>query len=99
MAYHNSDFGEKFAMYRAQIAELFYEIYSSNQEANNYFEAVINTLAKADESRPIALKSRDKLKGNHWFLSNELVGMSLYVDRFCETLKNFENKLNYLQDL
>jgi amylosucrase len=45
------------------------------------------------------LKFNSRKKQTDWFLSNELVGMSLYVDRFCGTLKAMPEKLNYLVNL
>ena len=34
-----------------------------------------------------------------WFLSNEITGMSLYVDAFCGSLKNLPDKLAYFEKL
>jgi amylosucrase len=47
------------------------------------------------------LKEKDssKEREGHWFLSNTLAGMSLYVDRFCGSIKNLEGKLDYLERL
>ena len=36
---------------------------------------------------------------DHWFLSNEITGMSLYVDRFCGNLKTLEARLDYFKKL
>ena len=48
-----------------------------------------------------ALKERDeqKAKQDHWFLSNEITGMSLYVDRFCGNLQKLGDKLDYFEKL
>ncbi|MFM2358551.1 MAG: hypothetical protein RLY16_544, partial [Bacteroidota bacterium] len=51
--------------------------------------------------RPAAFKQQDEekeRKGN-WFLSNQIAGMSLYVDRFCDNLKNLGGKLDYFDKL
>ncbi|MEO6638848.1 MAG: alpha-amylase family glycosyl hydrolase, partial [Ginsengibacter sp.] len=55
----------------------------------------------AFENREQKLKDRDieKLHQEHWFLSNELCGMSLYVDRFAGNITNLEEKLSYFEDL
>ncbi|MEP6927732.1 MAG: amylosucrase, partial [Ginsengibacter sp.] len=37
-------------------------------------------------------------RGN-WFLSNELAGMSLYVDRFCDNISSLEKKISYFKEL
>jgi len=65
------------------------------------FQNLISTIFKAQKERKQALKKRDNDKANkgNWFLSNELVGMSLYVDRFAGTLNQIPDKLSYLQEL
>jgi amylosucrase len=35
----------------------------------------------------------------HWYLSNQLAGMSLYVDRFCGDISNLSSRLDYLEKL
>lgn len=44
-------------------------------------------------------KDNTKEKKGNWFLSNEINGMSLYVDRFCGQLADLPAKLPYLKDL
>ncbi len=47
------------------------------------------------------MKERDgiKLEQGHWFLSNQLAGMSLYVDRFCGNITNLSSRLDYFERL
>jgi amylosucrase len=65
------------------------------------FTDLIQTITSAYKKRSELLKLKDEEKEalNHWFLSNQLVGMSLYVDRFCGNLKNLETKLSYFKEL
>ena len=51
--------------------------------------------------RATALKERDlqKNESSPWFLSNEITGMSLYVDRFCGNIENLANTLDYFEKL
>lgn len=83
------------------IHRLYGEIYSINQDAENQFLQLIGSLAKGYQSREKTLRKRDeeKAKKGIWFLSNQLAGMSLYVDRFAGDLKSMPEKLPYLQDL
>ncbi len=81
---------------------LFQEIYGAQNDAETHFTNVINLIIKTNIGRSKALTGRDKEKAqskHKWFLSNQLVGMSLYVDRFCGDLKNLPNKLSYLEEL
>lgn len=83
------------------LYQLYKSIYGEQPETSQYFDRLLGTIFKAYASRNGNLKQRDKSKlaqGN-WFLSNELVGMSLYVDRFCGKIDDLKSKLPYLEDL
>lgn len=83
------------------IHRLFGEIYAAHPEAENQFLQLIQGIIEAYQNREKSLRKRDeeKAKKDFWFLSNELAGMSLYVDRFCGDLKALPDKLPYLEDL
>src|SRR4029077_927884 len=59
------------------------------------------TIIQAFKKRPESLKQRDKTKEDQgqWFLSNQLAGMSLYVDRFCGNIQNLSSRLDYFENL
>lgn len=83
------------------IDHLYREIYGHGDAADNMYEQLINTLIEGYQNRSKELKERDDKKAEKgiWFLSNELAGMSLYVDRFCGNLSNLTQKLNYFEKL
>ncbi|WP_111669197.1 alpha-amylase family glycosyl hydrolase [Algoriphagus litoralis] len=83
------------------IHRLFGEIYSAHPAAEDQFFQLIVSLVQGHQSREKALIKRDqeKAKNGIWYLSNELAGMSLYVDRFAGHLKSMPDKLPYLEDL
>jgi amylosucrase len=94
-------FYTRFVANTASIHSLFNELYAVHPQATLIFEQLINTITDAYLARPAALKQLDEekeIKGN-WFLSNEIAGMSLYVDRFCGNLKNMKDKLDYFKKL
>ncbi|MBI1780387.1 MAG: alpha-amylase [Sphingobacteriales bacterium] len=83
------------------LSYLYNEIYSKHPESAVLFDQLIETIIKAYVNRPEAMKTKDEekeQKGN-WFLSNEITGMSLYVDRFCGNIKTLGTKLDYFQKL
>ena len=85
----------------ASIHFLYNELYQQHPDGELMFTQLINCITDAYIKRPKPLKVLDdekELKGN-WFLSNEIVGMSLYVDRFCGRIKNLETKLEYFKKL
>ncbi|MGC4100021.1 alpha-amylase family glycosyl hydrolase [Ferruginibacter sp.] len=80
---------------------LYNELYKDHAAADKIFDQLINTIAKAYSKRSAQLKERDEKKeqkGN-WYLSNDIAGMSLYVDRFCGNLKSLTGKLDYFKEL
>jgi amylosucrase len=85
----------------SDIHQLYFGLYQTHSQAKENFQKLIEGILKANHQRNTSLKSRDlkKAKQGNWFLSNQIVGMSLYVDRFCGDLKNLEEKLPYFQKL
>jgi len=83
------------------IRILYRELYEEHPLCEQGFEQLIHVIAEAARNRSSLLKKKDdeKVQKDHWFLSNELAGMSLYVDRFCGDLKQLSGKLDYFQNL
>ena len=94
-------FYTRFVANATAIQFLYKELYKDHPESEIIFNQLIDTMAKAYTQRPVALKLRDeeKEKKGVWYLSNEITGMSLYVDRFCGNLKNLGEKLAYFKKL
>ena len=69
------------------LADLYNSIYYHHPQRDAAFKQLIDAIIYAHLNRSPQLKQRDNSKTKDWFLSNELAGMSLYVDRFCGTLK------------
>ena len=94
-------FYTRFVANTAAIHYLFSELYKQHPEEKALFIQLIDTITDAYLQRSAALRGSDEakeIKGN-WFLSNEIVGMSLYVDSFCGSLKNMAGKLDYFKKL
>ena len=83
------------------ICNLYNEIYRHHPKAPDWFIAIIEVIIQAYLNRAEILKIKDQEKAEkgNWFLSNEITGMSLYVDRFCGNIKNLGNKLDYFEKL
>jgi len=83
------------------LSDLFQEIYGQDPKADQIFEQLIITIAQAHLHRAEDLKQRDeqKMDEGKWFLSNELMGMSLYVDCFAGSLQSMSTKLDYFEKL
>lgn len=83
------------------ISSLYNELYSEHSGSEELFTNLIESLIKAYSERSPALRNKDehKAKKGDWFLSNQITGMSLYVDRFCTDIKTLGDKLDYFEKL
>ncbi len=92
-------FFTRFVANTSAIHFLYTELYGSHTNGN--FIQLVETIISAYTNRSAALKQRDeeKEKAGSWFLSNDITAMSLYVDRFCGSIGNLNNKLDYLNEL
>ena len=96
-------FQQRFQSAVGELSNLFNQVYAYHPGCSESFRALLDVIEKAFADRPEALKQRDleklQTEPEHWFLSNQLTGMSLYVDRFCGTLNGLRDKLNYVEKL
>jgi amylosucrase len=94
-------FFTRFIANAAAIHALYTEIYGKHPAGEQAFDTLIQLIVLSYNNRPKELKERDeeKEKKGIWFLSNEITGMSLYVDRFCGTIKKLETKSDYFKKL
>ena len=94
-------FYTRFIANATAIHALYNELYGNHPAAKKVFAQLLDTISTAYTNRPDILKQRDEEKEakSHWFLSNDITGMSLYVDRFAGNLQNLANKLHYFKKL
>ena len=94
-------FFTRFVANTSSIYFLYSELYKNHPKSAEMFKRLVETITEGYQKRSVALKQLDEekeIKGN-WFLSNEIAGMSLYVDRFCGNLTTLEEKLDYFNKL
>jgi amylosucrase len=99
IAGEDKKFYTKLALNAAEIRDLYSQLYADHPGFSENFSKLIEVLIAAHQNRSQDLKDRDNQKGENWYLSNELAGMSLYVDRFSGNLAGLPGKLDYLLDL
>lgn len=80
------------------LRQSYYDLYGNNDITSYRYGQLMDIIAKAKKERSAELKKQDTL-GNDWYLSEKMVGMMLYVDRFSKDLKGFEEKIDYLAEL
>lgn len=96
-------FNKRFQDGLVELSLLYNKIYRFHPENKKGFDQLLEIITDAFTKRSEELKQRDieklKTEPEHWFLSNEITGMSLYVDRFSNNLKGLGEKLDYIEKL
>lgn len=84
-----------------EIRQLYDILYDTHLQSAAEFEHLLKNIVSAYTARKTQHRERDaaKAENGHWYLSNQLAGMSLYVDRFCGDLPALKNKLDYFTEL
>lgn len=97
----DASFYTRFIANTAAIKSLFDGLYNNHPSKETAFDHLLQTIIDAYLQRPKTFVQKDgeKLKQGQWFLSNEIAGMSLYVDRFCGTIAQLPSKFEYLKNL
>lgn len=97
----DNGFYTRFIANASAIQSLYNDIYSHHPNQQKCFAELLNSIVDAYSKRADTLKKKDldKEKKGQWFLSNEITGMSLYVDRFCGNIKTLSEKLDYFKEL
>lgn len=80
------------------LKKSYYEIYGDNDITKYRYQQLMAIMNTAKKERSASLREADA-SGNTWYQSEKMIGIMLYVDRFCENLKDFESKIDYLADL
>lgn len=83
------------------IHGLFSKLYGNRPDFDEQALKLVETMARKYIKRPEDLKQLDLSReaDYNWFLSQEWVGMALYVNGFSKDLKDMHDHLSYLQEL
>lgn len=83
------------------LQSLYNAIYGQHKNAESNFDALLILLIESYRQRKPVFRKKDQVKEQQaaWFTSNQITGMSLYVDRFAGNLKSMPDHLPYLQKL
>jgi amylosucrase len=94
-------FYTRFIANAAAIHFLYEELYATHPDKEICYHHLIQSIIDAYTNRKNALKEKDEEKEEklNWHLSNQITGMSLYVDRFCGKIADVEAKLDYFKQL
>lgn len=94
-------FSDRFLQHLPSIESLFDSIYGYQIGRNESFNALLDSLIENYQQRSSTFLKKDiaKAEKGNWYLSNDIAGMSLYVDRFAGNINGLAEKLNYFEEL
>ncbi|MFC4262881.1 alpha-amylase family glycosyl hydrolase [Ferruginibacter yonginensis] len=97
---HDQSFLKRLQQHESTINGLYVQLYGDTYAAL-FLDQLYRLLINTHVERAPHFKQRDAQKAGEqkWFLSNDIVGMSLYVDRFAGSINAMNQKLPYLQQL
>lgn len=83
------------------LSKLYSSLYLQHPYEKESFAALMELIVQQYAARSNELKNSDnhRISGDGWYLSHQLAGMSLYVDRFCGKLSELSSKLSYFREL
>lgn len=76
-------------------------LYGDRQDMKEILDGLVKTLISGYQERSSERKAQDRIREQdpHWFLSQKIVGMMLYVDLFNKDLKGLLDKMDYFLEL
>ncbi|TRX59929.1 alpha-amylase [Fulvivirga sp. M361] len=84
-----------------ELYSRFQVLYGQRDDIDFQLTTLVNMLAVSYEGRSEKLRETDlsRTRDEGWHLSEKIAGMTLYLDRFCDNLKSFISKIDYLCEL
>jgi len=94
-------FFTRFIANATAIESLYQQLYGNHPNTLLVWNNLLQLIIKTHQERPNNLLKKDskKLQDDYWYVSNELAGMSLYVNRFCGNIENLNKHLPYFAEL
>jgi len=97
----DADFSQRFRGRITQIKQYYYELYRGREDADEYFEKLIELMVEAYQGRKDELRELDIIRATDpdWFLSEDQIAMMLYIDLFADDLQDITKHVDYLKEL
>jgi len=81
-----------------KLKQMYFDFYGQSAETERYFAELVRMINRAKAKRNPRLKETDQ-KQKKWYLSNQVVGMTLYVDLFSKDLRSLAKRIPYFKEL
>jgi len=96
----SAEFKQRMHQYLPALQTLLARVYGEAR-ADEHLPSLVETLSDGFFSRSEQLRAKDtqRITDPHWYKSEKMVGMAVYVDLVAEDLQNLRSKLPYYADL
>ena len=84
--------------WKEDLRSAYFELYSDLGGSGRSFDSLMQVIEKRGKERGKELKALD-MREHDWYMSEQMVGMMLYVDLFAGTIKGMIDKIPYLVEL
>lgn len=81
-----------------KVQKFYFDLYGYNENTEKNYQELLGIIEEGKKNRSKELKEQDAM-GKEWYLSEKMVGMMLYIDKFSDNLIKFEKKIDYLAEL
>jgi amylosucrase len=95
------DFEQRLRQYRPLIEGYFWQLYEKNERNETLLQQLFAAMRRSFETRKPTLREldRQRLAKPDWYLASDMIGVTLYVDLFAETLDGVREKIMYFKEL
>ncbi|QMS84795.1 alpha-amylase family protein [Candidatus Xianfuyuplasma coldseepsis] len=91
-------YSKRLSKHQKELKQLYFKLYDSYGATPKDFDSLLSMMFERYNERSDRLNNLDQ-HHKTWYLSRKLVGYTLYVDLFSDTLRKLEKKIPYLQEL
>lgn len=92
------DFQERLNAKQVKLKQLYHKVYGQGDAVEKQFRSLVELMSKANQSRKPELVLLDQ-HNHQWYSEQTMIGMTLYVDLFCQDLKKLKTKVSYFKEL
>lgn len=95
------EYNERLEIYGDDLKKLYQNLYGDCDNYEEYYDELLNIMEKSFKSRKRSLRILDRVReeDNSWFLRQDKVGYTMYLDLFCEDIKGLKSKIDYIKEL
>ena len=100
-AEHRAALAARWDAHGARLIRTLQRLYGTREGHDAWLTRLLQAAAQCSQARPAALRALDAQREQdpRWFLAQDMIGYSAYVDRFAGTLGGIAEKVPYLQRL